>query len=136
MPHRRVFLDPDGTLPDYVLLIVRAATGITYEQQCGGTATRLLEAEGFLVPVSDIALPALRALFEGTFHRTGTWNHRWQPAELARLRDAVATIPYWPDSDERTFLRLDESLLADADEAWIPVLTPDGPAILTWPNSD
>jgi hypothetical protein len=136
MLHRRIFIDPDGTLPDYVLLIMRAPTGIIYEQQCGGTATRQLEAEGFLVPVADVALPALRALFEGTFHGTGTWNYRWPDAEISRLRDAVASIPYWTETGDRTFLRLDEPQLADADEAWIPVLTPDGPAILTWPNSD
>ncbi|WUO43891.1 DUF6210 family protein [Streptomyces sp. NBC_00285] len=31
---------------------------------------------------------------------------------------------------------LDESRLAEADEAWVPVLTPDGPGVLTWENSD
>ncbi|WP_328753160.1 DUF6210 family protein [Streptomyces sp. NBC_00285] len=33
-------------------------------------------------------------------------------------------------------LLLDESRLAEADEAWVPVLTPDGPGVLTWENSD
>ncbi|MEU6356441.1 DUF6210 family protein [Streptomyces sp. NPDC047072] len=38
----------------------------------------------------------------------------------------------WPPS----LLDLDESRLAEADEAWVPVLTPDGPGVLTWENSD
>ena len=32
-------------------------------------------------------------------------------------------------------LLLDEQHLGDADEAWVPVLTPDGPGVLVWPNS-
>ncbi|WUD78232.1 DUF6210 family protein [Streptomyces sp. NBC_00510] len=33
-------------------------------------------------------------------------------------------------------LRLDESRIREADEAWVPVITPDGPAVLVWFNSD
>ena len=31
---------------------------------------------------------------------------------------------------------LDESRILEADEAWIPVITPHGPGVLVWPNSD
>jgi hypothetical protein len=33
-------------------------------------------------------------------------------------------------------LKLDESRIAEADEAWVPVLTPDGSGVLMWFNSD
>ncbi|MFJ8440785.1 DUF6210 family protein [Kitasatospora griseola] len=33
-------------------------------------------------------------------------------------------------------MRLDEIRLDRADEAWVPVLTPDGPAVPVWSNSD
>ncbi|MGW9028169.1 DUF6210 family protein [Streptomyces sp. NPDC055722] len=35
-----------------------------------------------------------------------------------------------------TALVLDESRLAEIDEAWVPVVTPDGPGVLVWENSD
>ncbi|MEV6241519.1 DUF6210 family protein [Lentzea sp. NPDC051838] len=48
---KRVFLDPDGTEHDWLYVVVRAQTGVAYEQQYGGTANRLGEVEGYLVPV-------------------------------------------------------------------------------------
>ncbi|MYX33047.1 MULTISPECIES: DUF6210 family protein [unclassified Streptomyces] len=46
--------------------------------------------------------------------------------------------PEHPDgtSEQPHALRVDESRIRDADEAWIPVITPDGPAVLVWFNSD
>ena len=41
--------------------------------------------------------------------------------------------------DESRFpahLVLDESRLSEADEAWVPVMTPDGPGVLVRENSD
>ncbi|MFI8456658.1 DUF6210 family protein [Kitasatospora sp. NPDC085464] len=34
------------------------------------------------------------------------------------------------------WLQLDESRIGEADEAWVPVITPDGPGVLVWLNSD
>ncbi|MFJ2807854.1 DUF6210 family protein [Kitasatospora sp. NPDC087271] len=31
---------------------------------------------------------------------------------------------------------LDESRIREAHEAWVPVITSDGPAVLVWFNSD
>ncbi|MFF7129215.1 DUF6210 family protein [Streptomyces sp. NPDC008240] len=39
-------------------------------------------------------------------------------------------------AEERHSLRLDESRMRDADESWSPVITPDGPGVLLWANSD
>ncbi|MFD9003063.1 DUF6210 family protein [Streptomyces sp. NPDC059582] len=33
-------------------------------------------------------------------------------------------------------MRLDENRIRDTDEAWVPVITPDGPGLLLWANSD
>src|ERR1700677_4280548 len=139
---RYVALDPDGMAggTGWLYVVVRAQTGVFYQQQYGGTACRQGQAEGFLVPVSGPdGLCQLRDLFEGHFHQSGTWKYRWQAEETDRLRTAVAGICYWAcdgETAEPHPLQLDERQLGEADEAWIPVLTPDGPAILMWFNSD
>jgi hypothetical protein len=33
-------------------------------------------------------------------------------------------------------LSLEESRMDELDEAWVPVVCADGPALLIWPNSD
>ena len=60
-------------------------------------------------------------------------------SELRRLRELVQDISYRAcDGQTETAckLRLNEQRLHDADEAWVPVLAPDGPGVLVWPNSD
>ncbi len=116
MPKRwYVSLDPDAMAggTGWLYVVVRAETGVIYQQQYGGTACRQGQVEGFLVPVfGPKGLSLLRELFEGHFGGAGTWRYRWQADEL------------------------DEQHLSEADEAWIPVRTPDGPGILVWFNSD
>jgi hypothetical protein len=128
----------DGT--GWLYVVVRAQTGVFYRQQYGGTACRQGVVEGFLVPVlGPASYVQLRELFEGHFGGAGTWNHRWRDKEIESLRQPVQGISYWAcDALNATPhpLRLDEQHLSDADEAWIPVLTPDGPGILVWSNSD
>lgn len=137
---RYVFLDPDGMAGGRLYAVVRAQTGVFYRQQYGGTACRQGQVEGFLVPVfGPDSLVQLRELFEGHFAGAGTWNYRWRDEEIDSLRRSVEAICYWvcDELDETPQpLRLDEQHLADADEAWVPVLTPDGPGVLVWFNSD
>lgn len=143
---RYVFLDPDGTQGrDWSYVIVRAPTGICYEQQYGGTATRSGHVEGYLVPVrSAPALADLRTFFERDLRGSGAEGRSWPEEDLRRLRGAVERILFWESSPGPEgvngrgpqALVLDESRLADLDEAWIPVLTADGPGILVWQNSD
>ncbi|MEV5568545.1 DUF6210 family protein [Spirillospora sp. NPDC052269] len=82
----------------------------------------------------------LRALFEGHFRGAGTWNYIWpDEQERAKLRDLDEDITYWAcdgQSEEPHLLKLDVDRIREADEAWIPVLTPDGPGILLWYSSD
>ncbi|MEV7211827.1 DUF6210 family protein [Kitasatospora cineracea] len=138
---RFVFLDPDGmSAGGWLYAVVEARTGVCYQQQYGGTACRQGQVEGFLVPLSGPdALDALRGLFERHFRGAGTWNHQWPEDERGRLREAVESVAYWASdgtSEEPHALRLDESRIREADEAWVPVITPDGPGVLVWFNSD
>src|SRR6185312_14640893 len=68
MPARRyVSLDPDGMAggTGWLHVVVRAQTGVIYQQQYGGTACRQGQVEGFLVPVfGPKGLSQLRELFE------------------------------------------------------------------------
>ncbi|MET0134978.1 MAG: DUF6210 family protein [Kibdelosporangium sp.] len=137
---RFVSLDPDGMADGWLYVIVTAETGVFYQQQFGGTACRQGQAEGFLVPVdgSD-ALGALRELFEKDFGGAGTWDYSWRDDEQDKLNRIIAGIRYWASdghTEEPHDLRLDESRMREADEAWVPVLTPDGPGVLVWSNSD
>jgi hypothetical protein len=115
---RYVFLDPDGTQGrDWLYVIVRASTGICYEQQYGGTATRSGHVEGYLVPVrSEPALAELRTFFERHLRGAGAEGRSWAEDDVRRVRGAVAKVVFW--------------------EAWVPVLTADGPGVLVWQNSD
>jgi hypothetical protein len=144
---RYVFLDPDGTqsTEDWSYVIVHAPTGIFYEHQYGGTANLLARYEGYLVPVAgDEGLAELLTLFRRDLRGSGVGGLPWPDALLQRLRDAVGKISYWESAataEGLNFisphpLKLDEARLSEADEAWLPVVTVDGPAMLTWPNSD
>jgi hypothetical protein len=139
-PRRFVFLHPDGIAEGWLYVVVRAGTGVLYQQQYGGTACRQGEVEGFLVPVAGAdALDELRELFERHFRGAGTGNHPWPDDERDRLRRIVAGVTYWACdglTEEPHGLRLDDSRMHEADEAWVPVLTPDGPGVLVWFNSD
>lgn len=126
---RHVFVDPDGTLPrPWTFVLVEAATGVRYSTQCGGTANTVRDAEGYLVPVAA----------DGDRHRLLTRALR--AADPVAVRQAVGGIRFWTTSadgaDEPHPLTLDESRLAEAEEAWLPVRVPGGPAVLLWPNSD
>lgn len=70
-----------------------------------------------------------------------TWTGDELPAErLDQLRKLVEGFPYWKSlsslDESREALRFDESRLGELAEAWIPVLTPDGPGVLLAQNCD
>ncbi|MFJ5231013.1 DUF6210 family protein [Kitasatospora sp. NPDC088391] len=115
---------------------VEAPTGVVYRQQYGAGAERRGEVEGFLVPLfGDRAFRALRDLFEQDFRGTGTHGHPWTDQERARLAALVGDVRYWAGDGTRERphpLRLDEDRLDQADQAWVPVHTPDGPGTLLW----
>lgn len=148
---RRVFLDPDGSFaPGWLGVIVAAKTGVIYASQCAGVGCDQREQEGYYVPLGRLKLDAgLDAIdtwdLTLPFHeaRGCDWTRvgdRMPPECLAALESAVAVVPFWTTTlgkpEERGSLRLDRTRLAEVAEAWVPVVTPDGPGILVWENCD
>ncbi|MEV4998514.1 DUF6210 family protein [Streptomyces niveus] len=137
MPSSRfVFIDPDGTGGDWTHVVVEAPTGVFYQQEYGGTSGQQGQVEGYLVPMSveSGAMDALAAVFE-PFRGRGAGGHAWAGAELDALREAVGAVRFWScdgASDTPHPLRLDETRMPEADEAWLPVQTPEGPGLLVW----
>lgn len=135
-----VVIDPDGTMPQYLAVIVRHPTGVIYRHQCAGTATEEREVEGYLIPLSGghdtVGATTCQALTE-VFHagRGCTWGPPLE-ANWPRLEDIVQTIPFWNEDDQPTRLRLDLARIKEACEAWVPVITTEGDGILIWPNCD
>ena len=138
----RILLNPDGSFSLGLLLIVETHSGIVYEQQCGGYATVTKTAEGFLIPVggateAQVIYDWFWRSFKGHCYHGG---HSWSDDLVNELRGLVATVPCWlgteTNTDELRFLELDMTRISHCIEAWIPVLSPYGPGILTLDNSD
>jgi Family of unknown function (DUF6210) len=147
----RVMLDPDGSLGEgWMFVIVSAATGVEYHHQCGGVACDQRSIEGYLVPVDNFALPSDRSGpgtedFTQVFHHRSAcrWGYRGSalPAErLEKLKHLVQAVPFWRMNDEgpddRLTLKMDHRRLDEVLEAYVPVVTPDGPGVLLWENCD
>ncbi|MBD0689739.1 DUF6210 family protein [Streptomyces sp. CBMA123] len=139
---RYVFLDPvsSGAGLGWMFVIVAAPTGVIYQNQAGGLTCAQYEQEGYLIPILGRELDdELRAIFVRELRKQGSSGLDWPADLLDRLRAAVAFSVYASTNRDDAFptpLVLDESRLPEADEAWVPVLTPDGPGILVWENSD
>ena len=137
---RFVFLDPDGTAGDWLYVVVEAPTGVCYQHQYGGNVNREGTVEGYLVPVNaPEALADARMLFNREFRGSGTREHAWTAEQLDQLRSIVARVRLWHGDDQEAWphnLVLDENQITEVDEAWIPVITPDGHGVLVWNNSD
>ena len=138
-----VLIDPDGSAgSDWMYVVVQRRRDVWYVQQYGGTACRQGRVQGYLVPVDgSLARTELDQLFLVELGGTGLWGGARAPstAVLEQVKAAVAKLRFWesiPDAPEPYPLVLDLSRAADVDEAWVPVLTPDGPGVPLWPNSD
>jgi len=151
-PRRRVFIDPDATWqPRWLVVVIEAATGVLYAQQCCGNVCDVREVEGYLVPLGGLKADPDKGFvdpdeFTAIFHDSGgcAWGCAYGalPADrLERLRRLVQEVPFWTcndggNIDERTFLEVDDERLEDITEAWVPVLTADGRGVLMWANCD
>ena len=141
-----VYIDPNGTGEFGLLVVVEAPTGVVYWHQCAGYMCSQHHAEGFVVPLADReAADEIIAFFAREF---SGWpppsgpEEPWNERNLAELEGIVAKIPYWqrnperrPD-EKRCPLKLDRSRVEEITEAWVPVVTLDGPGILVFENSD
>ncbi|WP_326608311.1 DUF6210 family protein [Streptomyces sp. NBC_01799] len=140
---RHIYLDPDGcgSGTGWVFVIVAAPTGVVYQNQGGGYSCAQYEQEGYLIPLFGSDLDEeLKQIFVGELRGWGMRGQQWPVELLDRLRAAVGSFAVYGsgrhDELHPTALILDESRLAEAAEAWIPVLSPDGPSVLVWENSD
>ncbi|MFD6491397.1 DUF6210 family protein [Streptomyces sp. NPDC060188] len=138
---RRVFLDIDATGSGWMFVVVAARTGVIYQTQGGGYGCIPYEQEGYLLPFYVPGADAgLHDLFVGALKGCGSRRLDWPRSLLDRLRGEVADLHIWGAANQDDVhpapLVLDESRLAETDEAWVPVLTPDGPGYLVWQNSD
>lgn len=155
---RKVTLDPDGSIGDWVGVITRGPTGVIYEQQCGGILTMQRTIEGCYVPVGGVRVGSERDLKLGRFdwrdlqrfflERVGIESPLAGPAEwrdpsaLLELRRIVGTIPWWIESESpggvhRLSFAIDATRESEIMEAWVPIRLPDeGTGVLVWPNSD
>lgn len=145
-----VFLDPDGTLPPWLAVIIRRETGVVYANQAAGVATEERLAEGFLVLLGGwsydvdagrIDLAALNDVFHEGDACMWAWRGLDLPGDrLAKLHALISGIPLWlygPGGDHSKFsLRIDTRRLDELAEAWIPLETPAGPGVLVYKNCD
>jgi len=155
---RKLFLDSDGSIDDWLGVVVRWPSGVIYGQQCGGILTLQRTIEGYYVPVGGVRVGGerdpniprfdwrdLRRFF---LDRIGIESALGGPAEwrdslvLAELRTIVGTIPWWIEGESidhtrRLSLAVDDTRESQIVEAWVPVrLHDDGTGVLVWPNSD
>ncbi|MGW2742114.1 DUF6210 family protein [Streptomyces sp. NPDC001450] len=72
-----------------------------------------------------------RAGRPSSWRRRPGWSTRCREAGLRPVRAGGLPDPPTPRP-----LALDETRLAEVDEAWVPVVTPDGPGVLVRENSD
>jgi Family of unknown function (DUF6210) len=131
-------LPMDGDEPeDLMQVVVMADSDLIYRQQYGGYACRHAEAEGFLVPAwaHPEARKALDDLFLVELGKGGVPENRRNEV-VERVGVALQRVWYRGTGDRAAVLRIDLSRADELDEAWIPVLTPDGPGYLAWINSD
>lgn len=133
-----VALFPTQTEADGLFVIVLAPTGVSYSNQCGGTACNYQQAEGFLVPVgTQQQLCSVTAWFRKRFGASCWCDGRIaaDPALVQELAAVVAELPCWAEGNAVP-LQLDMDRLTLGGEAWVPVRSAFGLAWLTWTNSD
>lgn len=122
-------------------MIVDAPTGVRYSNQTGGYARHQSSQEGYLLPLFGGELDEeLALIFVEGLRGHGYRPVAWPPSLVERLRAAVTDLAVYGAANRDalcpTPLALDESRLDETGEAWVRVLTPDGPGVLVWRNSD
>jgi hypothetical protein len=132
----RFTLPTDGESPGHMLVLVPSESGLVYEHRYGGSQRRHAEVEGFLVPVR--AEPEARAALDHVFLVDLGGNgvrDEDRPGLVRTVGDAIERIWYRGTGDRMAPLQIDEERAHEWDEAWVPVVSPDGPAYLVWGNS-
>jgi hypothetical protein len=118
-----VELFPQQTETDGLYVIVLAATGIEYSNQCGGTACDQQCAEGFLVPVGTPQdLAEVKGWFLQHFGESCRCDGRlaMDPVVVQELAAVIEKVPCWYEGNPVP-LQLDGERLRLGGEAWVPV---------------
>lgn len=149
MQNPYVFIDADGTQSSWLYLIVEKSTQVFYTSQCAGLENQIRSTEGYLIPLIGLTFDAY-ALLDEYSHQLRQIFHQGQSCrsasklntqQLDRLQSYIENITIWftnnePEDDQRQHLCLDMSRLEEITEAWVPVISPYGKAILIWKNCD
>lgn len=144
---RAVELDPDGMFPEeWLAVVIRHPTGVVYINQSAGVACQQRMEEGYLVMLHDTAHdpnkpPTNNKQLIGVFHQNGACMYPWYGENLPEdrihwLHRLVRQISWWSYTNGLGHLELDLTRRDAIAEAWIPVLTPDGPGVLLYQNCD
>ena len=127
-----------------LMLIVQSTTGVTYETQCNGTSCSQRTAEGFLIPISSSeGAQNLYDWFQSYGDTCNDMGKFWDPQAAQKVEQLSALMRnircWYSDPNGKCkphHLELDVTRMSECVQAWIPVITPYGPAILTSRNSD
>ncbi len=140
-----VYIDSDGTLGDWIAIVIENKTGIIYGTQCHGVLCEQRYVEGFLIPCGGLLFnsddgfitPALLTL---PFHSGGCMYNKSFQSEVSEIANIVQRIPIWHYNNindcTRDQLELDLDRIYEICEAWIPVKTKFGRGVLLWNNCD
>jgi len=120
------------------LLLVKAKTGIEYEQQMGGSKCEYGVEEGFLIVLED-PRDYLDKEERPLYLIEKLLEDKELSVELIRtLTPLIEKIHVFAEDDKFQTLKLDFRRIHLAEEAWIPVTLPGiyDEAWLIWRNSD
>ncbi len=144
-----IFIDADGTPSAWLYLIVEKSTQVFYTSQCAGLENQIRSTEGYLIPLigltfdTDVLLDEYSHQLRQIFHQGQSCRSasKLNTQQLDRLQSYIENITIWftnnePEDDQRQHLCLDMSRLEEITEAWVPVISPYGKAILIWKNCD
>ncbi|HTX76289.1 MAG TPA: DUF6210 family protein [Terracidiphilus sp.] len=144
---RVVEIDPDGTLPEeWMAAVIRHPSGVVYIHQSNGLACQQRMVEGCLVMLGGTSFdvdkaPTRSRELTAAFHEGNACRWEWAGERIPRnrieqLSKLVRQIGFWSYEHGLGHLELDLARRDEIAEAWIPVLTPDGPGVLIYQNCD
>lgn len=144
---RVVELDPSGSLQQgWMAVVIRHSSGVVYVNQSGGVACQQRVVEGYLVMLGNTPFradepPTKSDKLNAVFHDGDACKWEWTGAAVPEdrirwLRKLVRQIACWSFEGGLGRLELDLARKNEIAEAWIPVITPDGPGVLVYRNCD
>lgn len=140
-----VYIDSDGTLGDWIAVVIESKTGVVYGTQCHGVLCEQRYVEGFLIPCGGLLFNPDEgfinsSILRSSFHSNGCLYNNPYELKIEEIADKVHQIPIWHYTNindcTREHLELDLARKYEMCEAWIPVKTKFGNGVLLWNNCD